>query len=401
MSKHDVAIVGSGSGGYKCASLLLKCGLKVALIEKDLFGGVCLNAGCIPKDTLYTLARELLTLNRFGGEAKLIWERTLSEVQQRIEQIRRSALEVLKRGGLTFIKGEAELVDEGLLKVNGKEIRAEHIVLACGSRPREEGIHPEDVLTGRAKPGGRVLIKGGGASAVELAFILRAFGFDVVIEHGKRLLDSYPQIHESFSTRLEDALENLGIEVVEKGEGDTVIKATGRVPSLCRERFPFIAFDENGFIRTDKHLETSMKKVYAVGDLVSPMGAGYAFEKARVVAHNIAFGKGKVFEPFRVPVLISSALEVGYVGRFEEAKSFKLFSLSSNPKSYVLSCTGIARVGYDEHDEPVFLSLIGAKVSELLNSFSAYRGWSFFHPSFAETLEDFLGTEVVRLSGFL
>ncbi len=388
MKKFDVIVIGSGPGGYRSASLLLRKGLRVALVEKDTFGGTCLNKGCIPKEALYQVARCALNLRRMGINIRPDWDRVLDLVQLRVNQIRSSSLEELRKLGLSFIKGEAELADEGLVKVGKLELRANYIILACGSVPTEEGIHPEDIMSGKVKPKGRILIKGGGATACELAFILRAFGFTVFIEHRERLLNTYPQVHPSLSVRLEDALEVIGVEIADrKVEADMEIRATGRSPNFCRERFPFISVDERGYVKTDEFLETSMRRVYAVGDIVPPMGAGYAFEKARVAVRNILFGKHEVFIPYKVPVVIDSALEIGFVGNQEDAVRYETFSLSSNPKNYVVEGSGIIRVGYNGSGEPVFMNVAGIGVKEIVNVFSArfLRG-SFSHPSFAESI---------------
>ena len=391
MDKYDVIIIGSGPAGYKCASLLVKHGLRVVLIEKAIFGGTCLNSGCIPKDALYTIARGVVVLRKHGGDTRLAWNQVINKIQQRIAHIRNSALEVLKRQGLIFIEGEAKLLDERVVKVGKKELKANYIILACGSKPKDKGIYPEDILSGKIKPFGRILIEGGGASACELAFILSVFGFEVYVKYNGRLLDTYPQIPEAFSSRLEDSLESLGVEFVEEYiESDIAVKATGRVPNLSKEQFPLIELDKDGFVKTNEFLETNIKNIYAVGDLVPPMGAGYAFEKARIVVQNILFGKRNTFIASKVPVLISSALEVGFVGDFSAAKKFKTVSLSSNPKNYTTGYPGIMRVGYDDKGRAICLCAIGVGISEILNGFAIYNEYSFSHPSFVESLEEVL-----------
>ena len=396
--RFDVVVVGSGPGGYKVSKLLVERGFKVCLVEKGLFGGTCLNAGCIPKDFLYNLATSLNRVREvFSSESRVSWRRAVEQAQERILNLRRGAEELLRNRGLEIVYGEGELVDDRVVKVGNLRLIGEYVVLACGSKQREEGVSPEDILTGRVTPGRKVLIKGEGPSACEIAFILRSFGIEVDVLIRNRLLSSVPQIPEFFSTRLEDLFEEIGINLVrEETEADTVIVATGREPNLCPETFPFIRTRPDGFVDVDAYLETNVPGVYAVGDIVPPMGAGFAFEKARVVAHNIAFGKSLTFDPSKVPVVISSAYEVGFVGDPEKVVRTDHVSMMLNPKNFVNHRNGILRVGYDEENRPVFVCGIGHGISEVINVFSALLGGSLSHPSYAEIVEEVLRFPGVR-----
>ena len=396
--RFDVVVIGSGPGGYKTAKLLLERGLKVCLVEKSLFGGTCLNAGCIPKDYLYNLAISSLKLKHVTGKTlALDWRGAVLKTQERVSALRRNAEDFLRRKGLEIVYGEGELVDEKVVKVGSLKLFGDYIVLACGSKPKEQGIHPEDILTGKVFPEGKVLIKGEGPSACELAFILKAFGFEVSVLVRDRLLSSLPQIPESFSAKLETAFDEIGIEVVEEETlADTIIVATGREPNFCSEAFPFIKKRPDGFVEVDEYLETNVPGVYAVGDVVSPMGAGFAFEKARVVAHNITEEKSLTFEPSNVPVVITSAYEVGFVGDPSKVARTEHLSMSLNPKSFVNYKGGILRIGYSEEGKPVFLCGIGYGISEVVNVFSSLMGGSFSHPSYAELVEEVFAQTYVR-----
>ncbi len=392
MKDFDVIVIGSGPGGYKVSKLLIQKGLKVCLVEKDLFGGVCLNRGCIPKDFLYSIASSYSIVEKIFKKDRppITWEEAINKSQERINLLRKTAKDFLEKRGLVIIEGEAKLVDKKVIKVGKHYLRGKYIVLACGSKQKEKGISPEDILSGKVKLGRRVLIKGEGATACEIAFLLNFFGFEVILSIKEKLLSSISQIPEVFSDKLEAFFEELGIEIMHNyfDHVDTVITATGRKPNLSPHLFPEVKMKSNGFVEVDDFLETNIPGVYAVGDLVPPMGASYAFEKARVVFHNIVYGKSKKFNPARVPVIISSAYEVGFVGDKEKAVKYDYKALTINPKNFMRMDRGIVKVGYDSSGKPVFLCALGFGVSEIINTFAARLGYSFSHPSYAEILDE-------------
>ncbi|GBC88217.1 Dihydrolipoyl dehydrogenase [bacterium HR13] len=390
MEHFDVVIVGSGPGGYMSAKLLLERGKSVALVEKSVFGGVCLNAGCIPKEGLYKLALE---------KSKPRWKVAVQMVQGKVIEIRDTSLKTLLSKGLTYVEGDGELIDERVIKVGNRRLTASHIILACGSKQREPGISPEDVLRGWAIPKNNVCIVGGGAAGCELAFILSSFGFKVYLVRKDTVLKGYRNIPEEFALKLEDALERCGVKLVENTknvDADLVIRATGRIPNFCQERFPFVAVDERGFVRTDSFLETDTKGIFAVGDIVPPMGAGYAFEKARVAVRSILYDKERVFDPRKVPVIISSAYQIGFVGDAKDAKISVIKPLGTNPKAYVTGNDGIISVGFDDSGRLVYCCLIGREVGEILNLCATLLGknleehLSFAHPSYGEIINEIL-----------
>jgi len=387
--RFDVIVIGSGPAGYKTAKLLLEKGKRVCLVERKAFGGLCLNAGCIPKDILYQTALSLLRVRELTGKRPdLSWKEAVAGAQEKVSRLRTLAEEHLRKLGLVLVRGEAELVEEKVVRVGRERLIGDYIVLACGSRPAGQGTSPEDLLTGRVTPAGRVLLRGEDASACELAFILRIFGIEVAVEVKKELLSPYPQIPESFRAKLESSLEALGVDISERGEGETIVESGNRIPDVCRQRFPFIRIRSDGFVDTDPFLETSVPGVYAVGDVVPPTGASFAYEKARVAVQNILYGKSVRFEPSKVPFVITSAYEIGFVGDPEKAVRFEHRSLSLNPKNFVNHPAGILKVGYDEDGSAVFLTVIGHGVSEIVNAFSALTGGAFSHPSYAEILEE-------------
>ncbi len=173
---------------------------------------------------------------------------------------------------------------------------------------------------------------------------------------------------------------------------DTYIKATGRVPSICKERFPFLEFDQEGYVRVNEFMETSLDSVYAVGDITKPMGAVHAIAKAKCASRTI-LGSPVPYKPELVPVVICSALEVGYVGRSVKGKKITK-TLNSNTKCFVNGWAGMLSLIVDEEGKLTYCAMLGESISEslnpmvmLMNSFlwdEVIYQTPFVHPSVCE-----------------
>ncbi|MFN3598543.1 MAG: FAD-dependent oxidoreductase [Aquificaceae bacterium] len=395
---YDAVVIGSGPGGFNAALMLAKGGFKVALLEWEDLGGTCLNRGCIPKEGFYRIAKEAYSLRKRGFEVKLNFEKALKYVRTRISQIRANGEFLLKREGVDLIKGLGVLMDEETVKV-GKNLylRGKHIILACGSKPKEKGVSPEDILTGKVLPKGRILIEGSGASTCELSFILSTFGFDVYLKVEGRLLKDYP-VDEDMVEKLEEELEACGVKFVDSFvEAGLHIKATGRVPRVCKESFPLLEFDHEGYVKVDEFMRTNLEEVYAVGDITKPMGASHAIAKAKSASQSI-MGFYIPYKPSLVPVVICSALELGYIGRYDPRYRKIEKTLNANTKSFVNGRKGRITLQVDEEGKICYFSILGEDVSEALNLISFTMNnplWDdylfrmpYTHPSLCEYFGD-------------
>ncbi|MDP2964206.1 MAG: NAD(P)/FAD-dependent oxidoreductase [Sulfurimicrobium sp.] len=379
MSKFDLIVIGSGPGGYKAAITAAHLGARVALVEKGLPGGTCLNQGCIPKKTLIHLALLIEDVNDLqgrglAGKVSGDFPGAMAHKNAVVAGIRDNFSVWLNRLGVKVFHGEAKLLPglevqvtaSGMAgdcagepdRISGEKtpdsvkLIGDKIIIATGAVPRELENCPTDgsrILNSRDfmfklnQVPESVLCVGGGAIGVELGFLMHQFGARVcIIEKGARLLDQ-PQISERASNLLERKFKRIGIDVKKHvsvtacrhvsagvevsfsdGKRETyhkVLIAVGRRPAstgLGLEQAG-VKVDAEGFIEVTEYLETSVQGIYAIGDVKEgPMTANGALHDAKVAVSNAI--NGNVFHPnyHKVPVVINSAFEIAAVGLTED-----------------------------------------------------------------------------------
>lgn len=306
-SAYDAIIVGTGQAGPALANYLSRAGQKVAIIERKLIGGTCVNTGCVPTKALVASARAAHMARRgadFGVDVEGTVEVDMARVHARMKEISgdsnrgvRKWLEGLENA--TLIEGHARFVAPRRLEVNGERLEAGRIFLNVGGRalvPDMPGVRDVDVLTNSSMMAvdflpAHLLIVGGSYIGLEFAQMYRRFGSRVtIIERGPRLIG---REDEDVSETVREVLEREGVEIrldadcigferrqdgiaatVECGEGPPeavgshLLLAVGRRPNtddLGLEAAGIDA-DERGYIQVDDQLRTSAEGVWALGD---------------------------------------------------------------------------------------------------------------------------------------
>lgn len=372
----DVVIIGSGPGGYKAAMTAAHLGAKVALIEKALPGGNCLNQGCIPKKTLLHLASLIENVNDLQGRGLLgavsgDFLAALSHKDQVVSGIRDNFPVWLNRLGVKIFIGSARLIDRQTIEIapsadlspasrNDPSIvvsemmtlKTKSVIIATGSAPKEldscptDGrmvLNSQDFMFNLDRLPKSILCVGGGTIGVELGFLLHQFGSKVcIVEQSDRLLNQ-ARISERASNILERKFKRIGIEVRKEisvtsltvtdnaaqlkftdgtaANYDCVLVAVGRQPYTSGLNLEAIgvALTAEGFIQTSEHLQTSVPGIYAIGDVKpGPMTANAALHDAKIAATNAIQGNQLHSNYFKVPLVINSALEIAAVGLTEE-----------------------------------------------------------------------------------
>ncbi|MBK9166546.1 MAG: dihydrolipoyl dehydrogenase [Bryobacterales bacterium] len=419
---YDVAILGSGPGGYSMAVRAAQYGLNTVLIEKDpKLGGCCLHVGCVPTKALLHTAEiwdRFVHREEEGIECenpRLNYPKAVDRKNTIVAKHAKGVEGLMKKNKVTVVKGFGKLLGGGRIEVEGakngaKTIEARNIVIATGSEARMlPGLEPDpeliltniEILNLTTVPKTLAVI-GAGAVGVEFASIFRRFGTEVtVLEMLPRLV---PVEDEDVSKELERHFKKIGIrcetgakvEKIEKLEKSVKFKATlangkeetfevekllvavGRKPNTDRIGLDNTKVEtDRGFIKVDQYQRTAEPGVYAIGDVVAgtPQLAHVASMEGMVAAAHIA---GKPAHPInrnRIPGATYTEPGIGSVGLTEaqaRAAGHRVkvgkFPFAGNSKASILGMhNGFVKVVADEtYGEILGVHIIGPHGYELI-----------------------------------
>ena len=359
MDERDIVIVGGGPAGYVAAIHASHLGAKVAVVEKDKLGGTCLNRGCIPTKALARSAEVLLearAASDFGIEAdniRIDFPRIMAHKSKSVNQLVSGVEQLMKANKIRVCRGEGRILSPHLVKVNDEEIATRKLIIATGSEstplPVPGGDLPgvlttDDILELRELPESLVVI-GGSHVGVEFASIFNALGTKITIVK-RRPLRLEP-VDEEIGRRFAQTLPRQGIQVKigaaakaikkkgallrvvwdtpegEQGvDGQTVLMATGRAPYTKGLSLSELGIQmDHGAIRVNEYLETNVKNVYAIGDVLGKnMLAHVASYEGEVAVEN-ALGHSRQADYRAVPNCVFCQPEMAGVGITEKEAS--------------------------------------------------------------------------------
>ena len=423
MSSFDVAVIGSGPGGYVAAIRCAQLGMKTAIIEKySTLGGTCLNVGCIPSKALLDSSHHYEHATKhfedhgieISGDIKANLEKMIARKQTVVDQTCQGVEFLMKKNKIEVFTGTGSFKDATHITIasaDGKntEIEAKNIIIATGSKPsqlpfakvdKERVITSTEALKLKEIPKHLVII-GGGVIGLELGQVYRRLGADVsVIEYADRII---PTMDAALSKELMKVLkkqgikfylkhgvtkvENKGKEVVltvndKKGEevtftGDYCLVSVGRSPYTkgLNLEAAGVKANERGQIETNDHLQTNVSNIYAIGDVVKGAMLAHKAEEEGVMVAEILAGQKPHIDYNLIPGVVYTWPEVAAVGKTEE--QLKEAGVAYKSGQFPFRALGRARASGDldgfikiladkETDEILGVHMIGARCADLI-----------------------------------
>lgn len=423
---YKIAIIGGGPAGYSAAFEAVRYGFSVLLFEMDELGGTCLNRGCVPTKYLSYVAELYSNINeskRYGIGVEptgLDYEKTVAESENIVSKLREDLANNLLQSKIIIVKGKAKLLDETHISCNGEVFEAEHIIIATGSKntdkPFVHCINTDELLSLKHLPD-KLIILGGGVSAVEFADIFSRLGAQVDIYiRGKRILRKWSK---EIAASISSVLKKNGVKIHTEADladidltSATVLSVLGRKPNLegIDESIDegIISIADNGGIVVDEYYRTKTKNIFAVGDVTenSAQLAHVAMEEAKQVVRFIA---GETTKKSAVVQCIYTMPEVAVVGLSEsEAKEARIDYISAKQTMYsnartVIGSTdrGFIKIIADKNTEKILgAELMCERASDMVGELalainngitvSELEGSTRAHPTFYEAVTEAL-----------
>ena len=463
MSAHfDVVVVGAGPGGYVAAIRAAQLGLNTAIIEKQWWGGVCLNVGCIPTKSLLRNAEIAHIYNKeadlFGisGEVTFDYGKAFSRSRSVSDRMVKGIHFLMKKNKITELNGWGTFVDAKSIEVaddnGGKQtVTFDNCIIATGATAKmlpgtsksDNVLTYQEMILADQLPSS-IIIGGSGAIGTEFAYVLANYGVDVtIVEYLDRMV---PTEDAEVSAELLKAYKKLGIKVMTstavktvedtgsgvrvtvepaKGgeqqvlEADKMLQAMGFAPRLEGYNLEAtgVKLTERGAIEVDDFCRTSVDGIYAIGDVTAKMMLAHVAEAQGVVAaETIAGAETMPVNYAMIPRATYCQPQIGSFGLSEqqakdagyEVKVAK-FPFAANGKAWGLGdATGFVKVVAEaQYNEILGLTMIGPDVTELLPELQLAQQWDLTADEVARvvhahpTLSEALKEAVHGISGHM
>ncbi|MDA9004745.1 dihydrolipoyl dehydrogenase [Amylibacter sp.] len=447
---YDMIVIGAGPGGYVAAIRGAQLGLRVAIVEREHMGGICLNWGCIPTKAMLRSSEIFHLMNR-AGEFGLSADNINYDLEAVVKRSRGVASKLnagighlLKKNKVDTFMGDASIASKNTVSiqtVKGSEtLQGKNIILATGARARElPGLEADGdlvwtykaALTPRRMPK-KLLIIGSGAIGIEFASFYNTLGADTtVVEVMDHIL---PVEDEEISAFAKKSFINQGMKIIEKAnvkkldrqkekviahieidqvlekhEFDTVISAVGIVGNIENIGLETLKIkEERGHVLTDKFCRTNVEGVYAIGDLTAPPWLAHkASHEGVMVAELIAGKNPHSIKPESIAgctYCYPQIASVGYTEAVAREKGYDIkvgrFPFVGNGKAIALGeSEGLVKTIFDaKTGELLGAHMVGAEVTEMIHGYVVSRQLEtteqdlmntvFPHPTLSEMMHE-------------
>ncbi|WP_395627891.1 dihydrolipoyl dehydrogenase [Sphingorhabdus sp.] len=439
MSDYDLIVLGSGPGGYVAAIRAAQLGLKVAIVERENLGGICLNWGCIPTKAMLRSA-EIYHYMQHAGDYGLTAANISADIDAVVKrsrgvakQLNQGVTHLMKKNKITVHMGDGKLTAANKLTVtkDGKteELTAKNIILATGARARDLPFAPADgkrIWTYRhamvpPEMPKKLLVIGSGAIGIEFASFYNDMGAEVTVVE---MLDRIVPVEDAdVSTFLEKALTKQGMTIMTgagveelkasatgvsakiKGKDGKVVAsefthcivAIGIVPNTENIGLEALGVEmDRGFLKTDPMCRTNVPGLWAIGDITAPPWLAHkASHEGVIAAEAIAGGHPHAMDPKNIPGCTYCHPQVASVG-LTEAKAKEAgydvkvgnFPFLGNGKAIALGeAEGFIKTVFDaKTGELLGAHMVGAEVTELIQGYTIGKTAELVEADFMHTV---------------
>lgn len=421
MKSYDVAVIGSGPGGYVAAIRCAQLGMKTALIEKySTLGGTCLNVGCIPSKALLDSSHHyhdaVAHFETHGieipGEVRVNLKKMIERKQGVVDQTTKGIEFLMSKNDIDVYHGLGSFKDATHISIDGvesTEIEAKYSIIATGSKPaslpfieidKERVITSTEALSLKEIPKHMIII-GGGVIGLELGQVYRRLGAEVsVVEYMDRII---PGMDAALSKELTKVFKKQGMKfylshkvnaVTRKGnevlvkaldkkdkeielKGDYCLVSVGRKPYTegLNTEAAGVTLNERGQVEVNDHLQTSASNIYAIGDVVRGQMLAHKAEEEGVMVAELLAGQKPHIDYNLIPGVVYTWPEVAAVGKTEEelreagiAYKIGQFPMRALGRSRAsMDTDGFVKILADKStDEVLGVHMIGARVADLI-----------------------------------
>ena len=439
MADYDLVVLGSGPGGYVAAIRAAQLGLKVAIVERENLGGICLNWGCIPTKALLRSA-EIYHYMQHAGDYGLTAASISADIDAVVKrsrgvakQLNQGVTHLMKKNKITVHMGDGKLLAANTLSVtkDGKteEVTAKNIIIATGARARDLPFAPADgkhIWTYRhamvpPEMPKKLLVIGSGAIGIEFASFYNDMGADITVVE---MLDRIVPVEDAdVSAFLEKSLTKQGMTIM-TGAGVESLKATATAVSAtikgkdgkvvtsefthCIVAIGIVPNTENiglealgvemdrGFLKTDANCRTNVPSLWAIGDITAPPWLAHkASHEGVIAAETIAGGHPHAMDPLNIPGCTYCHPQVASVG-LTEAKAKEAgfdvkvgnFPFMGNGKAIALGeAEGFIKTVFDaKTGELLGAHMVGAEVTELIQGYTIGKTAELVEADFMHTV---------------
>lgn len=453
MSKYDVAVIGSGPGGYVAAIRCAQLGMKTAIIEKyNTLGGTCLNVGCIPSkallDSSHHYEEAIKHFEEHGieipGEVKINFKKMIERKAAVVDQTTKGIEFLMNKNKIDVYTGMGSFKDATHIEIAGEKkqtIEAKNTIIATGSKPatlpfieldKERVITSTEALKLKEIPKHMVVI-GGGVIGLELGQVYRRLGAEVsVVEFMDRII---PTMDSAQSKELTKVLKKQGVKfylshkvsaVQRKGDEVTIIATDKKdkevtltgdycLVSVGRKAYTEglkaenagVKITERGMVDVNEHLQTNVKNIYAIGDVIKGAMLAHKASEEGVLVAEILAGQKPHIDYNLIPGVVYTWPEVASVGKTEE--QLKEAKVDYKSGQFPMRALGRSRASGDtdgfvkilsdaKTDEILGAHMVGARTADLIAEMVVameYRAsaedisrMSHAHPTYAEAVKE-------------